>query len=115
MSQQSFSILTLPISATATLTANRFVTFAGAVPAADAYVLGVARTAAVSGDKIAVDVQGTAVVEAGAAIAAGATLKVDASGRVITWATSGARVGIALQAAAAAGNLIEVLLLPTAA
>ena len=115
MSKQSFSILTLTISATATLTADRFVTIAGAVPAADAYVLGVCRTAAVSGDRVTVDVQGTSIVEAGAAVAVGNTVKVDASGRAIPWATSGAKVGIALQAATAAGQFIEVLLLPTAA
>lgn len=115
MSRQAIALLPLTITASATLTADRFVTFAGAVPAADAYVLGVVRQAAVSGDKITVDVQGTAIVEAGAAITAGASLKVDSSGRVITWVTSGARVGIALQAATAAGQLIEVLLLPVAA
>ena len=115
MSKQAYPILTLTIAATATLTADRFVTLAGAVPAADAYVLGVCRQAAVSGDRVPVDVHGTAIVEAGAAIAVGATLKVDSSGRAITWATSGARVGIALQAAAAAGAFIEVLLTPNAA
>jgi hypothetical protein len=113
MSRQSIGLL--PIAATATLVAERFVTFAGAVPAADAFVLGVVRQAAVSGDKVTVDVVGTAIVEAGAAIAAGATLKVDATGKVITWVTAGARVGIALQAASGAGQLIEVLLTPIAA
>lgn len=115
MSRQSTSLLALTITASATLTAERFVTFAGAVPAADAYVLGVVRQSAVSGDKVTVDVHGTAIVEAGAAITAGATLKVDSSGRVITWATSGARVGIALQAASGSGQFIEVLLTPIAA
>ena len=115
MSRQATSVLALTVAATATLVAERFVTFAGAVPAADAFVLGVVRQSAVSGDKVTVDVVGTAIVEAGAAITAGATLKVDASGRVITWATSGARVGIALQSASALGQFIEVLLTPIAA
>lgn len=115
MSRQAISLLPLTITASATLTADRFVTFAGAVPSADAYVLGVVRQAAVSGDKVTVDVQGTAIVEAGAAITAGASLKIDSSGRVITWDTSGARVGIALQAAAGAGSFIEVLLVPSVA
>ena len=65
MSKQAFPILTLTIAATATLVAERFVTQAGAVPAADANVLGVVRQAAVSGDKVTVDVLGTAIVEAG--------------------------------------------------
>ena len=51
----------------------------------------------------------------GAAVAAGATLKSDASGRGITWVTSGARVAIALQAATAAGQFIEALMIPNAA
>lgn len=114
MSQQFTSLLTLTLALTGTVAANRFVTPAGAQAGADANTLGVARTAGVSGEKTPVDVIGTAVVEAGAAIAAGATLKTDASGRAIAWVTAGAKVGIALQAATAAGQFIEVLLLPNA-
>ena len=51
----------------------------------------------------------------GAAVAAGATVKSDASGRAITWASSGAKVGLALEAATAAGQMIEVLLVPNVA
>jgi len=115
MSQQAISLLALTVVATGTIAANRFVTPAGAQAGADANTLGVARTAAVPGDKIAVDVLGTAVVEAGAALSAGATVKADASGRAITWASSGAKVGIALEAATAAGQFIEVLLVPNVA
>lgn len=115
MSRQAISLLPLTRTASATLTADRFVTFAGTVPAADANVLGVVRQAAVAGDPITVEVVGTAIVETGAAVAAGATLKTDAQGRAITWVTAGARVGIALQVATAAGQFIEVLLLPNAA
>lgn len=115
MSKQANGIYPITVSATATLTERRFVTFAGAVPAADAYVIGVTRQNAVSGDKVTVDTLGTAIVEAGAAITAGATLKVDNTGKVITWATSGAKVGIAMQAAGASGDFIEVLLLQNVA
>jgi len=115
MSNQNLAVLALTVAATAPLTANRFVTVAGAVPAADANVLGVTRAAAVSGDKIPVDVLGTAVVEAGAAVAAGDSIKTNASGQAITWATSGAKVAIALEAASASGQLIEVLLIPNVA
>ena len=115
MSQQSISLLALTVALTGTVAASRFVTPAGAQAGADANTLGVARTAGVSGDKVTADVMGTAVVEAGAAVSAGATVKSDASGRAITWVTSGAKVGIALQAASAAGDLIEVLLIPNAA
>lgn len=114
MSQQAIALLTLTVALTGTVAANRFVTPAGAQAGADANTLGVARTAGVSGDKVPVDVIGTAVVEAGAAISAGATLETDADGRAVTWATSGGKVGIALEAATAAGQMIEVLLLPNA-
>ena len=115
MSQQAIPVLALTALLTGTVTANRFVTPAGAQAGADANTLGVVRTAGVSGEKVTADVLGTAIVEAGAAVAANATVKSDASGRAITWVSSGAKVGIALQAASAAGDLIEVLLIPNAA
>lgn len=115
MSAQCKVVLTITVAATGTIAANRFVTPAGAQAGADANVLGVARTAAVSGAAIPVDVLGTVVVEAGAAISAGATLKSDANGRAIPWATSGAKVALALQAAAGAGERIEALLIPNVA
>lgn len=115
MSKQSIPLLTLTIAANGAVVANRFVTPANAQAAADENTLGVATTAAANGDALAVDVLGTSIVEAGAAIAAGATLKADANGRAITWAMSGAKVAVALQAAGAAGEFIEVLLIPNAA
>lgn len=114
MSRQAISLLTLTVALTGTVAAHRFITAAGAQATADANTLGVARSEGVSGEKIPVDVIGTAVVEAGAAIALGATLETDSTGRGVTWATSGGKVGIALQAASAAGEFIEVLLLPNA-
>lgn len=114
MSHQAIALLTLPLTLSGTVAAHRFVTAAGAQTGADGVGIGVALTAGGSGDTVPVVVQGTAVAEAGAAISAGATLKVDGSGRAITWATSGAKVGVALQAAGAAGEFIEVLLLDNA-
>lgn len=115
MSAQSIPLLTLTLALTGTVAANRFVKADGTQSVADANTFGVARTAGVSGDKVPVDVMGTAVVEAGAAVAAGATVKADASGRAITWASSGAKVGQALDVATAAGQMIEVLLIPNVA
>lgn len=115
MSRQSSPIFTLSVTYTGTVAAARFVTPAGAQAGADANTLGVARAGGASGDMDSVDVLGTAIVEAGAAVAANATVKSDASGRAITWATSGAKVAIALEAAGAAGQFIEVLLIPNAA
>ena len=54
-------------------------------------------------------------VEVGAAVDKDATLKSDANGKAIAWATSGAKVAIALEAATAADQFIEVLLIPNAA
>ena len=115
MSAQSTSLLAVPIVATSAIAACRFVTPAGAQAGADANTLGVGRFAAALGEKDTVDVIETAVVEAGAAVAAGATLKSDASGRAITWASAGAKVALALDAATAAGQMIEVLLIPNVA
>lgn len=115
MGQAAIPVLTLTIAASGTIATQRFVTPAGAQAGADANVLGVTRVAAVSGDKIPVDVLGTTMVEAGAAVAVNATLKSDGSGRAITWASSGAKVALALMAAGAAGDMIEVLLIPNVA
>ena len=115
MSNQSIPLLTLTIAATAVIAANRFVNAIGAQVVADANAIGVSRTSAAIGEQVAVDVLGTAVVESGAAFSKGATLKVDSLGRAITWVTSGGRVAIALEAATAAGQFIEVLLMDNAA
>lgn len=115
MSAQAISLLSLTIAAAGVVATNRFVTPAGAQAGAGANTLGVSRyAAAAAGEKIAVDVLGTAVVEAGAAIAANATVGVDANGRAVTYA-AGAKVALALQAAGAAGEFIEVLLIPNVA
>lgn len=104
-------ILVATVISTGAIVANRFVTVAGGQTAADGHALGVAQAVATAaGQPVPVLVQGIAVVEAGAAIAAGATIKSDASGRGITWATSGAKLGVALGAATAAGEKIPVVL-----
>lgn len=105
------SKLTLSILAAATLTANRFVTAVGAVPAANANVIGVTRTGGSSGDMVPVDTLGTALVEASAAISAGAAIATTNDGRAVTHST-GAVVARALQAATGAGQFIEVMLIP---
>lgn len=115
MSAQSTSLFAVAITATGAIAASRFVTPAAAQAGADVNTLGVSRFAAALGEKLTVDVIGTAVVEAGAAVAFGATIKPDASGRAITWASSGAKVALSLDTATAAGQLIEVLLIANAA
>ena len=110
------STLTLTVTAAVALAACRFVTQAGAYPAAGAAAFGVTRSSAeAAGDLVPVDVQGTAIAEAGAAITLDAPLMVDATGRVVPL-TVGSKlpVGRAMQAATAAGQQIEILLVPSA-
>ena len=111
MSKQSLNLLTLNVIATAAVLANRFVGLTGAPAAALANAYGVSEMSAAIGERFAVTNQGTAVVETGAAIAAGALVESDATGRAITRAT-GVVLGRLLpsQAATAAGQFVEVIL-----
>lgn len=111
MAASSTNTLVLSIVATAALTQFRGVTVAGAVPAAAATALGLAQQGGAIGDAVPVAALGTAIGEAGAAIAAGAALEYDASGRVIT-RSAGVTIGRALTAAGAAGEQVEVFLIP---
>lgn len=111
MAASSTNTLVLSIAATAALTQFRAVTTAGALPAAGANMLGIAQQGAAIGEAAPVVALGTAIGEAGAAVAAGALLETDASGRFIT-RSAGAIVGRALTAAGAAGDQMEVFLIP---
>ena len=115
-SNGSISLLTLTVIATAAVAGCRCVTQAGAYPAAGAAAFGVTRSSAeAAGDLVPVDVQGTAIAEAGAAITLDAPLMVDATGRVVPLTVgSKSPVGRAMQAATAAGQQIEILLVPSA-
>ena len=108
------SELCLTVKASGTIAANRFVTPLAAQAGAGVNSLGVTRTAAVANDYMPVDVLGTVAVEAGGTVAVGDTLKSDANGKAVVWATSGAKIGLALTAGAS-GDLIEVLLIPNVA
>ncbi|MBK1613364.1 DUF2190 domain-containing protein [Rubrivivax gelatinosus] len=98
---------TMTILATAALTAKRFCTSAGAVPAAGAWCPGVVEADTDAGQLAPVNTHGILLVEAGAAIAQDAQVQTDASGRAITLA-AGVALGRVLDAAAAAGNVIRV-------
>lgn len=109
-------------TAGAAITAFRMVKFSAAetvVPAAAATdsIIGVANeVAAASGERQDVVLAGIAFVEAGAAVTIGALITSDASGRGVA-AAPGAGVnnrivGLALDAAAAAGDVIRVLVAP---
>lgn len=136
MSQEVTGLI-LTGKASGAVIARRCVTFGGAqMTVQGAKVLGIAQTGAADGALFPVIVDGTAIVEAGAAIAIGDTLICDNQGRVIpstgplavktgaTAVTSSAAngavlqggdppewiVGDALEAASQAGIKIEVLL-----
>lgn len=103
-------LLTHSLIATAALTQYRAVTGAGAVPAAGGRVLGIAAVSGAIGDRVPVEIEGTSIAEAGAAVAVDAALEVDAQGRFIT-KSAGVAVARALSAASGAGSQIEVLLI----
>lgn len=113
MSKQSLAILTLSAVAAAQITANRFVSTSYGVPAAAANTLGVAESAAAAGERFPVTNQGTAVVETGAAISAGALVETDATGRAITKSAGVTQGRLAPgESATAAGQFVEVILFP---
>lgn len=62
-----------------------------------------------TGAAATVAIRGVSNVVAGAAVAAGAVVQANASGQAITFA-SGEKLGVALQAAGGAGELVPVLL-----
>lgn len=111
MARTSKGLLAIGVVATAALTADRFCTLVGAVPAGGAAGCGVAHSDAAIGDRIAVEVAGVYQVVAGAAVAINALVETDAQGRAVT-KSAGTTLGRALEAATAAGDVIEVLLFP---
>jgi hypothetical protein len=134
---QSIGLLDLHVTSAGAITARRGVTFGGAqVAAAGGKPMGIAQHGATAaGQPVLLRVKGTAIAEAGAAVAVGDAVAMDAQGRVVpaaaltvaagaTAVTSSAAngailaggvppvhvVGDALQAATAAGQPIEILL-----
>ena len=111
MAQGSVEIFSHSVIAAVALTNARAVTAAGALPAVSARCLGFAKFDTAVGIRCNVAVLGSTIAEAGAAIAVGALLELDALGRVITKAT-GVTVGSALSAAVNVGDKIEIVLIP---
>ncbi len=111
MTIQARPILTLPVRATATLTAHRFATAGGAAATAAGNTLGVTQHDASSGSMCSLTALGTTPVEAGAAITAGSRLEVGTDGKAVTL-DEGVAVAVALEAATGDGHKIEVFLIP---
>lgn len=78
---------------------------------AGSIALGVAESAAATGEYFSAVSAGVTLVEAGAAVADGDFVQSDASGRAIV-AAAGSVLGRARSAATAAGQLIQVALIP---
>lgn len=83
-------------------------------PEAD-YALGILQNDPATGEEATVGIDGVSKAEAGAVVAKDALLMWDSVGRVITWtAAAGANamhIGIAKEAAGAAGDIIPVLIM----
>lgn len=107
------------LKANATVNANRFckVDTSGQnltiqCAAGTDYAVGVSLKSALAGESVELQAFGKAKLTAGAAIAAGAQVTSDASGRAITVAAGNVSHGIAAYAAGAAGDTIDVFLTP---
>lgn len=110
MSASNIPILTLSAQAAGAITANRAVGFDRLQATVQGQkVQGVARSAAALNEYVPVDVLGTTVIEAGAAFAAGAALIVDAQGRAIasTGALAVAAGAVAVTSTAANGAILQ--------
>lgn len=100
-------ILTTSVIAAADLTRRRFAGFDGNPCAAGVRPLGVVEADTEAAGVAPVNVLGILTVEAGAAVAVGADVQSDASGRAITKA-AGALAGVAMDVATAAGDIIRI-------
>ena len=109
---QSISLLALTVLATTAHAAETFIGHDGATASAGGNTLGVGRMDTESGQANTVDVAGTAVVIAEAAIAKGAAIEVGADGKAKTLATGVQVARMAPDAeATAAGQRVEVILI----
>jgi hypothetical protein len=84
MARQGIPILTLTLIATSVIATRRFVTPSGAQAGAGVNTMGVSDCEGAIGEALPVHAIGTAIVEAGGAITAGALVEADAEGRAIT-------------------------------
>ncbi|KWZ43749.1 hypothetical protein WS72_13375 [Burkholderia savannae] len=101
-------ILTTSVTAAAGLNRFQFVGFDGGVCAAGVKALGVAEASADIGEQASVNLLGAILVMAGAPIELHAEVESDAAGQAIPKA-AGTSNGYALDAAAAAGDVIRIL------
>lgn len=111
MAALQHAILSVGVTLAAAVTEGQAVTAAGIVAGAGLNALGFAQSAGAIGARISLTSLGIAKAIAGAAIAAGSAVELNATGQVITKA-AGVAVGRALTAAAALGDEVEVFVIP---
>lgn len=109
---QATPVFSIPITATGTIRAHRFVNAAGDESDAGEDPIGVSRTAATTGDLITVDVLGTTLLELAATLAAGAYVSPNADGEAIAQAGAGIEAAAVLLQGGDDGDIVEALLLP---
>jgi hypothetical protein len=102
----------LGLTATAAIAQYQPVQATGAPAVAAGNILGFSTTSAPSGGRVPVCVGMTALAVAGAAIALGAALEVHTTVTQVVTKSAGITIGRALTAAAAAGDIVEVWLIP---
>lgn len=96
---------------TTAITTGHAVTYAGGqVAAAAASPRGIAKVDAAIGSDCLIGVMGTVPAKAGAAVAVGAALTTDSTGRMVTATTGQPIFARALQASLAANDFIEILI-----
>lgn len=100
------------LTATAAIAQYQAVQASGAPAVAAGNAIGFATVAAASGARVPVGVGTTVLAIAGAAIALGALLEVHTTVTQVVTKSAGISIGRALTAAAAAGDVIEVLMIP---
>lgn len=102
------TVLTTSLLALVDLPRHRFAGLDGGLCAAGAKSLGSVAADTEAGNVAPVDVLGICLVSAGGAIAAGAEVESDATGRAVTL-TTGKSNGIAMDAATASGDVIRIV------
>lgn len=107
------TLMAVGLTSTAALAQYQPVQATGAPATAAGNAVGFAMTpAGASGVRVPVAVLGTTIAVAAGAISAGALLEVASTVTQVTTKSAGVAIGRALTAASAAGDLIEVLILP---
>lgn len=113
MAASKIALLTLGLTSAAALAQYQPVQASGVAAVAAGNAVGTADTATTAaGQRFPVTAVGTTIAIAGAAIAVGALVEVHTTVTQVVTKAAGIAIGRALTAAGAAGDQIEVLLIP---